>query len=76
MSNVTKPIILDETGQAIVEAIQLNTAAMNQLEKTILSMDLVGPPGPAYTLTETDKAEIVTAVVAALPVYNGEVADV
>lgn len=32
-----------------------------------------GPAGPAYTLTETDKTELVAAVIAALPVYNGEV---
>lgn len=32
-----------------------------------------GAPGPAYTLTEADKTEMVAAVVAALPVYNGEV---
>ena len=32
-----------------------------------------GDPGPAYTLTEADKTELVAAVVAALPVYNGEV---
>lgn len=31
-----------------------------------------GPQGPAYELSETDKAEMVAAVVAALPVYNGE----
>ncbi|MBQ3134696.1 MAG: collagen-like protein [Oscillospiraceae bacterium] len=35
-----------------------------------------GEPGPAYELTEADRAEIVAAVVAALPVYNGEVEDV
>ena len=32
-----------------------------------------GPQGPAYTLTESDKQTIVQAVLAALPVYNGEV---
>lgn len=32
-----------------------------------------GPQGPAYALTDADKKEIVNAVVAALPVYNGEV---
>lgn len=32
-----------------------------------------GPQGPAYTLTAADKAEITAAVVAALPVYDGEV---
>lgn len=32
-----------------------------------------GPQGPAYTLTDGDKAKIVEAVVDALPVYNGEV---
>ena len=35
-----------------------------------------GPQGPAYALTEADKAEIVAAVIAALPVYNGEVVTV
>lgn len=35
-----------------------------------------GDPGPAYELNETDKAEIVAAVVDALPVYNGEVIEV
>ena len=35
-----------------------------------------GPRGPAYTLTEADKAEMVAAVIAALPVYNGEVVPV
>jgi hypothetical protein len=35
-----------------------------------------GAPGPAYTLTATDKAEIVSAVIAALPVYNGEAVSV
>ena len=35
-----------------------------------------GEPGPAYALTEADKAEIVAAVIAALPVYNGEVVTV
>lgn len=32
-----------------------------------------GPQGPAYTLTAEDKAEIVSAVIADLPVYNGGV---
>ena len=32
-----------------------------------------GPTGPAYTLTAADKSAIVNAVIAALPVYNGEV---
>lgn len=35
-----------------------------------------GPRGPAYALTEADKAEMVAAVIAALPVYNGEVVTV
>lgn len=35
-----------------------------------------GPQGPAYALTEADKAEMVAAVIAALPVYNGEVVPV
>lgn len=35
-----------------------------------------GPQGPAYALTEADKAEMVAAVIAALPVYNGEVVTV
>lgn len=35
-----------------------------------------GPQGPAYALTEADKSEMVSAVIAALPVYNGEVAEV
>ena len=34
---------------------------------------IVGPPGPAYQLTEADKREIVNDVLKALPVYNGEV---
>lgn len=33
-----------------------------------------GPQGPAYALTDADKKQIVNAVVAALPVYAGEVA--
>jgi hypothetical protein len=33
-----------------------------------------GPMGPAYMLTDEDRTAIVNAVVAALPVYNGEVA--
>ncbi|MBQ3557862.1 MAG: hypothetical protein IJA11_08735 [Oscillospiraceae bacterium] len=37
---------------------------------------IVGPPGPAYELTEADKAKMVNAVIAALPVYNGEVEEV
>ena len=32
-----------------------------------------GEQGPAYTLTDEDKTTIVNAVIAALPVYNGEV---
>lgn len=32
-----------------------------------------GATGPAYTLTNSDKTAIVNAVIAALPVYNGEV---
>lgn len=32
-----------------------------------------GATGPAYTLTTADKSTIVNAVIAALPVYNGEV---
>lgn len=32
-----------------------------------------GPQGPAYTLTDVDKTTIVNAVIAALPVYDGEV---
>lgn len=35
-----------------------------------------GEQGPAYTLTEEDKQSIVQAVLAALPVYNGEVQSV
>lgn len=35
-----------------------------------------GPQGPAYTLTTADKTEMVSAVIAALPVYNGEVVTV
>lgn len=35
-----------------------------------------GDPGPAYTLTSADKAEMVNAVIAALPKYNGEVTSV
>lgn len=35
-----------------------------------------GDKGDPYTLTETDKAEIVTSVISALPVYNGEVVTV
>lgn len=35
-----------------------------------------GDKGDPYTLTETDKAEIVTSVISALPIYNGEVATV
>ena len=35
-----------------------------------------GEQGPAYTLTDADKTTIVNAVVAALPIYNGEVAAV
>lgn len=32
-----------------------------------------GPQGPAYTLTDADRESIAAAVIAALPVYNGEV---
>lgn len=35
-----------------------------------------GDTGPAYTLTDTDKANIVSSVVASLPVYHGEVVEV
>lgn len=35
-----------------------------------------GPQGPVYTLTDSDKEEIVSAVLSALPVYNGEVVSV
>lgn len=35
-----------------------------------------GETGPAYILTDTDKANIVSAVITALPVYNGEVIEV
>ena len=35
-----------------------------------------GPEGPAYVLTDADKAAIASAVIAALPVYNGEVVTV
>lgn len=34
-----------------------------------------GAQGPAYTLTDIDKASITQAVIDALPVYNGEVTD-
>lgn len=36
----------------------------------------VGPQGPAYELTSEDKAELVAAVIAQLPVYDGEAVDV
>ena len=35
-----------------------------------------GDTGPAYTLTASDKAEMVSAVIASLPIYNGEVVTV
>lgn len=35
-----------------------------------------GAQGPAYTLTDVDKTTIVNAVIAALPVYDGEVTTV
>ena len=34
-----------------------------------------GADGKDYVLTEEDKAEIVSAVIAELPVYNGEVVE-
>ena len=34
-----------------------------------------GPQGPAYELTSEDKAELVAAVIAQLPVYDGEAVD-
>lgn len=40
------------------------------------SVDLRGPQGPAYTLTDVDKQAIVDAVIGALPVYAGEVVNV
>ena len=36
----------------------------------------VGAASPAYALTKAEKAEMVNSVLAALPVYNGEVAEV
>lgn len=35
-----------------------------------------GPQGPAYELTSDDKSSIVQDVLAALPVYNGEVQNI
>lgn len=35
--------------------------------------NLKGAPGPAYTLTDADEQTIVSAVIAALPVYDGSV---
>lgn len=38
MSKITKPIILDETGLAIVEAIKANTSATAQLVKEVAAL--------------------------------------
>ena len=35
-----------------------------------------GDKGDTYTLTAADKSTIVSAVISALPIYNGEVEDV
>lgn len=61
MSTVTKPIMLDETGQAIVT--QLQRASALQGPK--------GDPGDDYTLTAADKQEIANLVLANLPTWTG-----
>lgn len=38
MSNITKPIILDETGLAIVAAINANTLATTQLVEEVAAL--------------------------------------
>lgn len=44
-------------------------------EKYVDSRVAASKPGPAYELTEADKAEMVNDVLAALPIYNGEAED-
>ena len=61
MSTVTKPIMLDETGQAIVT--QLQRASALQGPK--------GDPGDNYVLTAADKQEIAEMVLADLPTWTG-----
>lgn len=46
----------------------------NEAKNLTLSIGVpAGPQGPAYELTPEDKSSIVQDVLAALPVYNGEV---
>ena len=58
MSVVTKPLLLDETGQDILEQLQRISAAQ-------------GPQGNDYVLTAQDKADIAALVLAALPSATG-----
>lgn len=58
MSTVTKPIMLDETGQAIVTQLQRASA-------------LQGPKGDDYVLTAADKQEIAGLVLDELPTWTG-----
>lgn len=56
----------DEIGNAV-------NAALAQAKASGEFKGDPGTPGPAYTLTAADKTAIVNAVIAALPVYAGEV---
>lgn len=61
MSAITKPIMLDETGQAIVT--QLQRASALQGPK--------GDPGDDYVLTAQDKEDIAEIVLTLLPSATG-----
>ena len=62
-----------ESGSGKLDADKLPEAINTALAQAKESGAFDGPMGPAYILTDEDRTAIVNAVVAALPVYNGEV---
>ena len=65
-------LIIDGTGKVFLVT-SVSGDLVNIASTGIDLKGVKGDTGPAYTLTDTDKAEMVADVLAALPVYDGEV---
>lgn len=62
-----------ENGATFIPTVSAEGVISWENDKGLPNPDPVNIKGPAYTLTESDKQEIVEAVVSELPVYAGEV---
>lgn len=62
-----------ENGATFIPTVSPDGVISWENDKGLENPPPVNIKGPAYTLTESDKQEIVQSVVAELPVYNGEV---